>query len=81
MEKAESQGPHQEGATMLKERTILEFWATWAVQEKSSPQYCFEQVIILTMSFVSSLHDPEPILNKAVLRLVWIPVHSALWDP
>lgn len=56
-------------------------WAIWAMSEEKSPKCSFDQMIILAVPFVSSLSDPEPILNKAVLRLIWIPVHSALWDP
>lgn len=35
------------------------------------------QMIILTLPFVSSLIDPRPILNKAVLDLFGFPVHSS----
>ena len=67
--------------TIPKERSPFGSEPSGPCQRRKSPKCGFEQMIILALPFFSSLSDPEPILNKAVLRLIWIPVHSALWDP
>lgn len=54
---------YQQGSPYPKKEALW-VWAIWAMSEEKSPKCSFTRMIILTVPFVSSLSDPEPILNK-----------------